>query len=178
MIVRVQTIFGAVLSLVLALTLTACQTAKEDAFVDTNKRLKRVLSETLNVPVSRIVRTDTLANLGFTPGKNDKQVIQAIEREFKIDHVSEIARPNTRLYKLVDDISDYREMQAAATFGPVVPAAPSAVPSDAASPGTESAGTSSAAPSDVPEKTPSPAGPDGEQESPSATPPPAATGAP
>lgn len=169
MIVRMQTIFGAVLSLLLAVSLTACQTAKEDAFVDTNKRLKRVLSETLNVPESKIVRTDTLANLGFTPGKNDKQVIEAIEREFKIDHVSDIARPNTRLYKLVDDISDYREMQAAATFGPVVP--PSAVPSDAASQGTESAGTSSPAPSDVPEKTPSPAGSDGAQESPPATPP-------
>lgn len=114
-------IFSASISLMMALALNSCSTAKEDAFVDTNKRLRRVLSETLNIPESRMARTDTLANVGYMPGENDQKVITAIEREFKIVNVKKIIFPNMRLYTLVDSIADYRKKQAESTFGPLRP---------------------------------------------------------
>lgn len=96
--------------LAIALLLSGCGTAKEDAYVDTTKRVKRILSQTLNYPESRIVRIQTLSNIGLIPGKNDQKLKEALEAEFKVGMTPREVHPNETVDELVSAISEYRAL--------------------------------------------------------------------
>jgi len=95
-----------------AVTLSSCGSAKDSIYVDTDKRVKGVLSQTLNIPESKIVRIQTLSNIGLVPGKNDDKVRAALEAEFKIKIDKGEIRPNETVVQLITVISDYRTMVA------------------------------------------------------------------
>ncbi len=106
--------------MLLSISLTGCKPrAKEDIYVNTNRRVIRVISEVLKVKKEKVIRSCTLAQLGLIPEKNKATLKSAIEEEFDLLIEDEYFRPNKTVDNLCSRIAAFRGIAEQSAFGPI-----------------------------------------------------------
>jgi hypothetical protein len=106
--------------LLLSISLSGCKPrAKEDIYVNTNRRVIGVISEVLKVKKEKVIRSYTLAQLGLIPEKNEATLKSALEEEFDILIKDEYVKPNKTVENLSSRIATFRAIAGQSTFGPI-----------------------------------------------------------